>query len=400
MIAGRYELRERLGRGGMGEVWVGRDRDLHRDVAIKLLVQDADASPDLLHRFEREALAVAQINHPNVVSLFDRGIDDGLRFLVMERIDGTTLAHHMHEQAPLPLARALEITQAICAALVAAHQAEVVHYDIKPSNIMLTSDGRIKVVDFGIAGFAHTHTFTVVPTSLLAPAGTALYGAPEQFLDQRGDARSDLYALGSVLFALLAGKPPFGDGSPLSVIRRKLDNETPLLNSVRPDTPHAVVRLVTDLLQRDPDRRPHGASVVYERLERLRASAPTSRAGAGDSDTARLTQSAPLRTGPASDEEDAETGWSGREPDPLHTARHRWSLRRHWSAFAILMLPFLYVGVGFLSLAVSDDPHDDDPSDTPVVLVCWALYPLLLYALYGRKLVAATLVWKRRRRGL
>jgi len=400
MIAGKYELRERLGRGGMGEVWAGRDRDLHRDVAIKLLVHDNDASPDLLHRFEREAVAAAQINHPNVVSLFDRGIHDGLQFLVMERIDGTTLAHHMHGQAPLPLARALEFTQEICAALVAAHQARVVHYDIKPSNVMLTTDSRIKVVDFGIAGFAHTHTFTVVPTSLLAPAGTALYGAPEQFLDQRGDARSDLYALGSVLFALLAGKPPFGDGSPLSVIRRKLDNETPLLSSVRPDMPHAVVQLVTDLLQRDPDRRPHGASVVYERLEQLRTSAPTLRAGAGESDTARLPQTAPTRTGPASNDEGAEASWPGQEPSSLHAARDRWSLRRHWSVFAILMLPFLYIGVGFLSLAISDDPSDDDLSDTPIVLVCWALYPVLLYVLYGRKLVAATLVWKRHQREL
>lgn len=214
LIAGKYELRERLGRGGMGEVWAGRDRDLHRNVAIKLLVRDDDASPDLLHRFEREAVAAAQINHPNVVSLYDRGVHDGLQFLVMEHIDGTTLAHHMHEQAPMPVARALEITQEICAALVAAHRAKVVHYDIKPSNVMLTADSRIKVVDFGIAGFTHTHTFTVVPTSMLAPVGTALYGAPEQFLDQRGDERSDLYALGSVLFALLTGKPPFNDGSP------------------------------------------------------------------------------------------------------------------------------------------------------------------------------------------
>ncbi|MFD8693017.1 serine/threonine-protein kinase [Streptomyces sp. NPDC059651] len=399
MIAGKYELGERLGRGGMGEVWAGRDRDLHRDVAIKLLAHDNDASPDLLHRFEREAVAAAQINHPNVVSLFDRGIHDGLQFLVMERIDGTTLAHHMHRQTPLPLARALEITQEICSALVAAHRAKVVHYDIKPSNVMLTTDGRIKVVDFGIAGFAHSHTFTVVPTTLLAPAGTAHYGAPEQFLDQRGDARSDLYALGSVLFALLAGKPPFGDGSPLSVIRRKLDNETPLLSSVRPDLPHAVVQLVADLLQRDPDRRPHDASVTYERLERLRTSAPTSRAGAGESDIARLPQTAPPRTRPASNEGGAKVNRTGQEPSAVHAARDSWSLRRHWSVFAILVLPFLYAGAGLLTLAITDDPQADNLSDLPIVIVCWVLYPVILYVLYGRKLVAATLARKRHQRG-
>ncbi|MEU9836382.1 serine/threonine-protein kinase [Streptosporangium sp. NPDC048047] len=205
----------------MGEVWAGRDRNLHRDVAVKLLIRDDDASPDLLHRFEREAVAVAQINHPHVVSLYDRGVHDGLQFLIMEKIAGITLTHHIHDQAPMPTTRALEIAQEICAALVAAHRANVIHYDIKPSNVMIGADGHIKVIDFGIAGFTHAHTFTVVPTTMLSPVGTALYGAPEQFLDQRGDERSDLYALGSVLFALLTGNPPFGEGGPLSVGRHR-----------------------------------------------------------------------------------------------------------------------------------------------------------------------------------
>ncbi|MEV3921437.1 protein kinase domain-containing protein [Actinomadura coerulea] len=182
LIAGRYELAERLGRGGMGEVWAGRDRDLHRDVAVKFLLDGAGTPADLLHRFEREAVAAAQINHPNVVALYDRGVHDGLRFMVMERVEGATLAAHMRSGRPMEPARALGITEAICAALAAAHSAKVVHYDIKPSNVMLTSDGRVKVVDFGIAGFSHTHTYTVAPTAMLAPAGTASYGAPEQFL--------------------------------------------------------------------------------------------------------------------------------------------------------------------------------------------------------------------------
>ncbi|GAA4379147.1 hypothetical protein GCM10023088_41020 [Actinomadura verrucosospora] len=166
--------------------------------------------------------------------------------------------------------RALDIAQAICEALVAAHGAKVVHYDIKPSNVMLTSDGRVKVVDFGIAGFSHAHTYTVAPTAMLAPAGTASYGAPEQFLDQRGDERSDLYALGSVLFALLAGEPPFTGANDLSVIRRKTDGEAPRLNVLRPDVPPHLADLVSELLQRDPDRRPRSARAVHERLQRAR----------------------------------------------------------------------------------------------------------------------------------
>lgn len=268
-VADRYELLERLGRGGMGEVWRGRDRELHRDVAVKILATDDDTGPDLLHRFEREAIAAAQINHPNVVSLYDRGVHDGLRFLVMEHVDGVSLGSHLQQHAPYPLERALRITGEICSALVASHRAAVVHYDIKPSNVMLTADGRVKVVDFGIAGFSHTHTFTVVPTTELPPVGTALYGAPEQFTEDRGDHRSDLYALGGVLFALLAGEPPFTEGNQLSVIRRKLDGEPRRLRDLRPDVPGVVEQLVADLLQREPGRRPQTATEVHERLRSI-----------------------------------------------------------------------------------------------------------------------------------
>ncbi|UNS97325.1 protein kinase [Streptomyces tubbatahanensis] len=270
VIAGRYALVERLGRGGMGEVWAARDTELHRDVAVKLLHPDDNAMPELLNRFEREAVAAAQINHRHIVTLYDRGTHDDTRFLVMEYVEGTSLAEHLRTHSPLPHDRALEIAEQVCAALVAAHAAHVVHYDIKPSNVMLTLDGSVKVVDFGIAGFIHTHTFTVAPTTLLSPVGTAQYGAPEQFLDQRGDARSDLYALGSVLFVLLTGQPPFGDGSPLSVIRRKLDEDPRRVTELRPDVPAPVADLLAGLLHRDPALRPATAAAVHQRLTRLR----------------------------------------------------------------------------------------------------------------------------------
>jgi hypothetical protein len=395
LIAGKYELRERLGRGGMGEVWAGRDRDLHRNVAIKLLVRDDDASPDLLHRFEREAVAAAQINHPNVVSLYDRGVHDGLQFLVMEHIDGTTLARHMHERAPMAPERALEIVQEICAALVAAHRAKVVHYDIKPSNVMLTADNRVKVVDFGIAGFTHTHTFTVVPTSMLSPVGTALYGAPEQFLDQRGDERSDLYALGGVLFALLTGKPPFGDGSPLSIIRRKLDDRPPLLSSVRPDAPEPVTRLLSDLLHRDPDRRPQTASALYERLERLR-STPTgvaARVPDGGPPTRPFSPETETRD---AEEEAFEIAWTGREPVSAYVTHEGPPLARHRLLLAVLALPVLFAAV--VMTANLDAPRSPGEDYVLILLGSGSLCALVLLVLYGRKVGAATLSWRRHRR--
>ncbi|MEV8069980.1 serine/threonine-protein kinase [Streptomyces sp. NPDC085995] len=389
--------------GGFAEVFhgAGRDRDLHRNVAIKLLVSDDGASPDLLHRFEREAVAVAQINHPNVVSLYDRGVHAGMQFLVMEQIDGTTLAHHMHELAPMPPARALEITQEICAALVAAHQAKVIHYDIKPSTVMLTAESHIKVVDFGIASFTRPHTFTVVPTSLLAPVGTALYGAPEQFLDQRGDQRSDLYALGSVLFALLTGKPPFGDGSPLSIILRKRDHEAPSLSSLRPDVPEPVAQLLTDLLQRDPDRRSQTASAVYERLERLRSAVITAPCTeAREPDTEHLSRTATTRTltHKTPDDEDAfEIAWTGQELISTYAIHDRQPLVRHWLLFAVLALPPLYAITGVTAVMIQGNPYEEDFW----IPICGSvIYAVLLHLLYGRKLGMAPLDWRRHRRAL
>ncbi|MCX4736773.1 pYEATS domain-containing protein [Streptomyces sp. NBC_01363] len=168
------------------------------------------------------------------------------------------------------MARALEMVGEICAALVAALRARVIHYDIKPHNVMIPPDVRVKVVDFGIAGFVQT-AFSVARSSQLEPAGTVEYGTPEQFLAERGDERSDLYALGGVLFALLAGRPPFTGHNWLAVIRRKDEEEAPHLNVLRPDLRPEVTALVAELLRRDPAQRPRSARQVHDRLQQLRA---------------------------------------------------------------------------------------------------------------------------------
>ncbi|MFG3140991.1 serine/threonine-protein kinase [Streptomyces sp. NPDC048211] len=282
LLAGRYELLKRIGRGGMGEVWAGRDRDLHRDIALKLLVLDDGSFIDLPKRFDREAVAAAQINHPNVVSLYDRGMHEDMLFIVMERVEGHTLSELIASDSPLGVTQALALASDVCGALVAAHAAGVIHYDIKPHNVMLTAERQVKIVDFGIAGFLQT-TFSVAHSSQLAPAGTPEYGAPEQFGTERGDARSDLYALGGVLFAMLSGYPPFTGPSGLAVMRRKIDEEAPSLNSVRPGLPPALVKLVAELLARDPAQRPSTAREVQARLGALRRAlndAPTCTAAA------------------------------------------------------------------------------------------------------------------------
>ncbi|MDI2125209.1 serine/threonine-protein kinase [Yinghuangia seranimata] len=254
-----------LGQGGMGEVWAARDKSLRREVAVKLLRLDPGMSSALPKRFEREAVAAAQINHRNVVALYDRGRHGDLLYLVMERVEGRDLAGVVRERGPLHPAHAVAVARQVCDALAAAHDAGVVHYDIKPQNIMMTPGGVAKVVDFGVAGFVDA-VYSVALSSELSPAGTPAYAAPEQFDDERGDARSDLYALGGVLFAMLAGRPPFTGQSPLVLLRAKVEHPAPRLDTVRPGLPDALVGLVADLLEREPAARPQTARQVADRL--------------------------------------------------------------------------------------------------------------------------------------
>ena len=271
LLAGRYQVSKRLGRGGMGEVWSARDRVLRRDVAIKLLRMGEDASADLLARFEREAVAAAQINHPNVVALHDRGVHEGVLFLVMELVDGVSLSALIEASGTVPLSRALEIAEQICAALEATHAAGVVHFDIKPHNVMIAAAGLAKVVDFGIAGLARAQQLSVADSSRLEMVATREYAAPEQFTAERGDARSDLYALGGVLFAMLTGRAPFDGYSPWAMVAAKISGDAPRLDRVRPGLPPAFTALVACMLEREPELRPQSAREVRERLARLRA---------------------------------------------------------------------------------------------------------------------------------
>ncbi|MFJ3714084.1 serine/threonine-protein kinase [Streptomyces sp. NPDC090053] len=353
LIAGRYELLRRLGRGGMGEVWAARDRTLHRDIALKLLDLDGAGHPELPQRFEREAVAAAQINHPNVVALYDRGIHEDMLFLVMEKVEGATLTEHIHAESPISLARALAIASGICTALVAAHQAHVIHYDIKPHNVMLTADEQVKVVDFGIAGFVQA-TFSVARSSQLTPAGTVEYGAPEQFLTERGDERSDLYALGGVLFAMLARRPPFAGHNAAAIMRRKLDEEAPHLDSLCPDLPPAVTALVVELLQRDPDRRPQTARQVRERLQQLQAALASTNDGTSDLPTTKV-QPPHVRPMDSTQQLAGPGGpftisWTGKEPLSAYTT---WL--RHGVIVRLTIVMAVCAAVCFVSLALGPD---------------------------------------------
>ncbi|GIF71928.1 serine/threonine-protein kinase [Asanoa siamensis] len=271
-LADRYELEEVLARGGMGVVWRGRDLRLDRAVAVKLVSGPAAADPTMVERFAREARAAALLNHPNIVGIHDFGTDGDDSYLVMELVEGRSLAAVLAD-GPLPVADAVEVTAQACAGLAAAHDAGIVHRDVKPANLIRTPAGVVKVCDFGVAHLAHAERLT---SSAIAMGSTS-YMAPEQVNGEPVDARTDLYGLGCTLYALLAGAPPFVGATPLAVVHQHVTTPPPDLLRARPDVPPALATLVADLLAKRPEDRPGSARVVGARLAALPVAAPRRR---------------------------------------------------------------------------------------------------------------------------
>src|SRR5437773_1160339 len=251
VLGGRYELRHVVGRGGMSVVYEGFDRLLERTVAVKVLSPPYDQDPGFVVRFGREARAAAGFSHPNVASVFDTGSDDGTRYIVMEYVEGRTLADVLRREGPIPPERAVAVARSICEALEAAHHQGLVHRDVKPGNVMLTARGEVKVLDFGIvkavSGESRTRTGLIL--------GTASYLSPEQAQGRPVDARSDLYSLGCVLYEMLAGRPPFIADHPVAVAAQHVAEEPPPLSSMSPNVPGALEAVVMRALAKQPTDR-------------------------------------------------------------------------------------------------------------------------------------------------
>ena len=255
-----------LGRGGMAVVWQGIDLRLGRSVAVKLLNPAGVMDPDMLERFDREARTAARLTHPNIVAVHDVGSDGGEPYLVMELVDGPNLAAVLAD-GPLGLDRVLRIAGQVCDALGTAHAAGVIHRDIKPANILLNQAGTVKVCDFGIARLLHGSQATL--TAPASTIGTSHYMAPEQAAGDAVDARTDLYALGCLLYAMVTGHPPFTGDNPLRVMWQHLNDPAPALASVRSGIPADLDRLVGQLLAKSPADRPATATEVRDRLTSL-----------------------------------------------------------------------------------------------------------------------------------
>ena len=288
-LAGRYVLEAPIGRGGMGEVWRATDTVLGRAVAIKTIDLRSLRDESGAARFEREARATAGLSNPNVVTVHDSGVEGDTAYIVMELLPGPSLAERLAE-GPLPVEEVVEVGRQVASALDAAHARGLVHRDIKPGNVAYAEDGRIRVLDFGITQLAES-TDAQALTATHTVMGTAEYLAPEQALGGRVDGRADLYALGCVMFALLAGQPPFKGATPVATMMMHANDPVPDVRTLRPETPDWLADLVHALLAKNADDRPAGAAVVAAALtarESPAGAATTVLPAAGAATTQRL----------------------------------------------------------------------------------------------------------------
>jgi eukaryotic-like serine/threonine-protein kinase len=268
-IDGRYELQELVGTGGMSSVFRARDRMLERNVALKILHDHFADDDEYVGRFRREARAVAQLSHPNVVTVIDRGQDGGREYIVFEYVDGENLKELVRRSGPMPVRRALELAIDIAEGLAFAHAQGLVHRDVKPQNVLLSDEGEIKVTDFGIARTLEADGGVTLTGTVL---GTSTYISPEQAGGKNVTPATDVYSLGVVLWELLAGEVPFPGDNFVTVALRHINEPPPSLLDVRPDVPPRLAAAVDRALAKRPaDRFPsmeafrEGAATVSRR---------------------------------------------------------------------------------------------------------------------------------------
>ena len=325
-INDRYVVSRPLGGGGMGEVFLARDRVLERDVALKVLRGQYAENEEFVERFRREAVNVASLSHPNIVSVHDRGeAEDGSYYMAMEYVPGGTLKERIDRDGPLPPATASAVAVQIADALGAAHEQGVVHRDVKPQNVLVSATGDVKVADFGIARAAAADVISGTSTVL----GTARYMSPEQAMGEVVGPASDLYSLGVVLYEMLTGEAPFEADTPIAVSMKQVNEPPRPPKEIRGEVPEGLNAVVLKLLAKDPAARYASAAALIAELDRLAAGGAPADAPAGVTagvpagGTTNETQTEPLRPAAA---------------DAGRHRRRRRRLPRYVAALALLTL--------------------------------------------------------------
>jgi len=269
---GQYEILGPIGAGSMGEVYRARDTRLNRDVAIKVLPALASPEPERLQRFEVEAKAAAALNHPNILSVFQMGTHEGAPYLVSELLDGKTLAESLR-RGPLPLRQVIQFGMQIAHGLAAAHEKGIVHRDLKPDNLFVTKEGRIKILDFGLAKIAPSRqtptTMATTITRIGVAVGTVGYMSPEQVRGQVTDHRTDIFAFGAILCEMVMGQRTFQRATEADTVSAILNEEPPSITQLSPDTPAGLGRVIRRCLEKNPEQRFQSASDLAFALEAI-----------------------------------------------------------------------------------------------------------------------------------
>ncbi len=270
VFSNRYEIQREIAQGGMAEVYLARDQLLNRPVALKALFPEFAREPSFVERFRREAQAAANLNHPNIVAIYDWGQEDGTYFIVMEYVEGRSLRDLIRSEAPVDPGQAAEITAEIASALAFAHRNGVVHRDVKPGNVLLTRSGTVKVTDFGIARAGASDGLTQTGSVM----GTATYFSPEQAQGLPVDGRSDVYALGVVLYEMVTGVAPFTADSPVSVAYKHVRESAVLPTERNPDVPPELEQIIMTALEKEPGNRYQTADDMRADILRFRRGRP------------------------------------------------------------------------------------------------------------------------------
>jgi eukaryotic-like serine/threonine-protein kinase len=312
LLGGRYRLARQIASGGMGTVWEAEDSVLHRAVAVKIPSEGLASDDRFVERFRREATAAAALSHPNIGGVFDYGEDGDTPFIVLELIEGRTLADRLRSEERLGPDEAARVTAIVADALHAAHEAGIVHRDVKPANIMLTAEGDVKVMDFGIAAAAGATPITTTGATM----GTATYISPEQAAGEKATPSSDVYSLAVVLYEMLAGRPPFTGDSPVAVATAHVRDEPPPLQDVAPGTPRHLLEACRQALAKDPSSRPPSAAALAAMARGSRDDADLATVGAAS--TAHLPVVATQELPPA------DTGVLRSEPTEARRKRPGW----------------------------------------------------------------------------
>ena len=354
---GRYRVLGRLGVGGMATVYLAEDSSLGRKVALKVMAERYSEDGEFVERFRREAQAAARLNHPNIIAVYDRGEADGRPYIAMEYLQGRTLKQVIQAEGPLPPERAIAIAMQVLAGLRYAHEHGVVHRDVKPHNVLVGDDGRIKVTDFGIA-----HAGDPQMTEVGSIVGTAQYLSPEQARGRGVGPQTDIYSLGVVLYEMLAGRVPFEGDSSVAIAMQHVSDPPPPLRALAPDVPESLALVVAHAMLKDPAQRYGSADEFAADLDRVRRGlVPVAATAAHTAIVARdPTELVPaVEATRIAPRPEATPLLSGEQPLPARPTPRK---RSRWPWLLVLLL-LLAVGA-LAAFAIGGVPGDDSPTTT------------------------------------